>query len=124
MGNLAALLVSPPLPPLSFSRSLFSYQKSHGVEFVSCSAVTVLPLFRIKNSVINPERSDGRGRGGGRFSAAKEKQGGTWQGSEIFPTPCQHLPQTLLTNNIMKIDICRLVMLGAILNVLCLGRNV
>lgn len=122
MGKLAALLASPPLPPLSFSRSLFSYQKSHGVEFVSCSAVTVLPLFSIKNSVINPERSDGRGQG--RFSAAKEKQGGTWQGSEILPTPCQHLPQTLLTNNIMKIDICRLVMLGAILNVLCLGRNV
>lgn len=122
MGNLAALLASPPLPPLSFSRSLFSYQKSHGVEFVSCSALTVLPLFRIKNSVINPEGSDGQGRG--RFSAAKEKQGGTWQGSEILPTPCQHLPQTLLTNNIMKIDICSLVMLGAILNVLCLGRNV
>lgn len=122
MGNLAALLASPPLPPLSFSRSLFSYQKSHGVEFVSSSALMVLPLFRIKNSVINPEGSDGRGRG--RFSAAKEKQGGTWQGSEILPTPCQHLPQTLLTNNIMKIDICSLVMLGAILNVLCLGRNV
>lgn len=122
MGNLAALLASPPLPPLSFSRSLFSYQKSHGVEFVSCSALMVLPLFRIKNSVINPEGSDGRGWG--RFSAAKEKQGGTWQGSEILPTPCQHLPQTLLTNNIMKIDICSLVMLGAILNVLCLGRNV
>lgn len=42
----------------------------------------------------------------------------------ILPTPCLHLPQTLLTNNIMKIDICSFGMLGAIVNVLCLGRNV
>lgn len=122
VGNLAARLASPPSLLSHFQDLPFHIRSLTEWNLYPALLLRFFPFFRIKNSMINPERSDGWGQG--RFSAAKEKQGGTSQVSGLLPTPCLQLPQTLLTNNIMKIDICSFVMLSAILNVLCLGRNV